>query len=161
MCNNKLKESDKLYIYEVCEEFGFQHTELIAILHRIQKKFGFLPEIVQEEVSKCMKISLAKVYGVVSFYSFFKMTPSGKFPVSVCTGTACYVRGVEAVLDKFEHELGIKVGETTPDGLFSLTTLRCVGACGLAPVATIGDKIYGHLTADKVKDILKYFNSKS
>lgn len=99
-------------------------------------------------------IPVSKVYGVVTFYSLFTMEPRGKYPISVCTGTACYVRGVEAVLSEFERQLGIKVGQTTPDGDFSLSCLRCVGACGLAPVAMVGEKIYGRLSVEDVKQIL-------
>lgn len=155
MCSNKLKESDKLYIRQVCEEFNFNEIELVTILHRIQKKLGFLPELVQEEVSANMNIPLSKIYGVVTFYSFFTMEPTGTYPISICTGTACYVRGADNILEKFEDELGIKSGETTEDGLFSINTLRCVGTCGLAPVAKVGDKIYGHLTMDMVPRIIR------
>ena len=93
----------------------------------------------------------------MTFYSFFTMEPKGKHPISVCLGTACYVRGAEKVLEEFQKELEIKVGETTSDGLFSLDTLRCVGACGLAPVVTIGGKVYGRVTPEKVRDILQEY----
>ncbi len=128
--------------------------ELIKVLHKAQGIFGYLPADVQKFVAKKLKVSTAKVFGVVSFYSFFTMEPKGEHDISICLGTACYVRGAEKIVDAFSKELGIGVGETTPDGKFSITGLRCIGACGLAPVVTIGEKTYGRLTADMVKDIL-------
>ena len=115
---------------------------------------GYLPKEVQELIALELGISAARVYGVVSFYSFFTMKPKGKYPISVCMGTACYVRGGEKVLDEFRRQLGIEVGGTTPDGLFSLDSLRCVGACGLAPVVMIGPRVYGRLKVTDVKGIL-------
>lgn len=128
--------------------------ELIRVLHKAQEIFGFLPEEVQKFVGKKLKVSTAKVFGVVSFYSYFTMTPKGEFDIAVCMGTACYVRGADEVLEELKKELSIEVGETTPDGKFSITSLRCVGACGLAPVVMVGEKVYGRVTKDMVKDIL-------
>ncbi|MDL2282583.1 NADH-quinone oxidoreductase subunit NuoE [Parabacteroides sp. OttesenSCG-928-G06] len=142
----------------ICAQYNNDPGELINILHAAQGKFGYIPREVQEVIASALQIPVSKVYGVVSFYSFFTMTPKGKYPVSICMGTACYVRGAEKVLDEFERQLDIKVGETTKDGLFSIDCLRCVGACGLAPVAMIGDQVYGRVTPEKVKDILSdYF----
>ena len=124
------------------------------ILHEVQSLLGYLPQDIQEVVAEQLEIPIAQVYGVVTFYSYFTMEPKGRFPISVCMGTACYVRGAEKILEELERQLEIKVGETTSDGLFSLNCLRCVGACGLAPVVTIGDKVYGRLTTDKIRDIL-------
>ena len=106
-----------------------------------------------------MEIPAAKVYGVVTFYSFFTMLPKGKHPISICTGTACYVRGAEKVLDEFKKELKVAVGETTDDGMFSISCLRCVGACGLAPVVMVGDKTYGRVAPEMVKDIIKEYEN--
>lgn len=117
----------------------------------MQDTLGYLPKEVQELIALELGISAARVYGVVSFYSFFTMKPKGKYPISVCMGTACYVRGGEKVLDEFRRQLGIEVGGTTPDGLFSLDSLRCVGACGLAPVVMIGPRVYGRLKVTDVK----------
>jgi NADH-quinone oxidoreductase subunit E/NADP-reducing hydrogenase subunit HndA len=153
----KLKEKDVQQIKEIAKSFGNQPGELINVLHKVQGYFGYLPAEVQEVVARETNVSVAKVYGVVTFYSFFTMIPKGKYPVSICTGTACYVRGAEKVLDEFKKELGIKVGESTPDGKFSLTCLRCVGACGLAPVVLVGDKTYGRVSPDGVKGILKEY----
>ena len=123
-------------------------------LPKVQDTLGYLPKEVQELIALELGISAARVYGVVSFYSFFTMKPKGKYPISVCMGTACYVRGGEKVLDEFRRQLGIEVGGTTPDGLFSLDSLRCVGACGLAPVVMIGPRVYGRLKVTDVKGIL-------
>ncbi|MDD2633519.1 NAD(P)H-dependent oxidoreductase subunit E [Candidatus Falkowbacteria bacterium] len=153
----KLKEKDVAKIIEICESFGNNPRDLVNVLHRVQGEFGYLPAEVQEVVSNQLKVSLAKIYGVVTFYSFFTMIPRGKHPISICTGTACYVRGAEKVLDEFKKVLNIKVGESTPDGKFSLTCLRCVGACGLAPVVQIGDKTYGRMAPDDVKRILEEY----
>lgn len=153
----KLKEKDVQQIKEICKSFGNKPGELINVLHKVQGHFGYLPAEVQEVVASELDVSLAKVYGVVTFYSFFTMIPKGKFPISICTGTACYVRGAEKVLDEFKKELDIKVGESTPDGKFSITCLRCVGACGLAPVVLVGEKTYGRVAPDGVKAILKEY----
>ena len=115
--------------------------ELIRVLHTAQGIFGYLPKEVQIYVAKKLDVPVSKVYGVVSFYSFFTMKPKGEYDISVCMGTACYVRGAENVLNEIKNQLGIDIGDTTADGKFSLRTLRCVGACGLAPVVMIGDKV--------------------
>lgn len=138
----------------LCAERNNDPGELINLLHAAQGLFGYLPREVQEIIAANLHIPVSRVYGVVTFYSFFTMTPKGKYPISVCMGTACYVRGAENVLDEFQRQLEIKIGETTADGLFSLDCLRCVGACGLAPVVTIAGKVYGRMTPEKVRDIL-------
>ncbi|MBE0664136.1 MAG: NADH-quinone oxidoreductase subunit NuoE [Bacteroidales bacterium] len=153
----KLKEKDVEQLTQVCRDFNNEAGELINVLHKAQGIFGYLPAEVQEVVARELNVSVAKVYGVVTFYSFFTMTPKGKHPISICTGTACYVRGAEKVLDEFKKRLNIKVGETSPDGKFSLSCLRCVGACGLAPVVLIGEKTYGRVSPEGVKDILKEY----
>lgn len=131
--------------------------ELIRVLHKAQEIFGYLPKEVQYFVGRKLGVPTAKVYGVVTFYSYFTMNPKGENHISVCLGTACYVRGAEPVLDEFKKQLQIQGTETTPDGKFSLCSLRCIGACGLAPVVTIGDKVYGRVTKDMVASILKEF----
>ncbi len=153
----ELKQSDIDKIKTICKEFGNEPKELINVLHKTQSTFGYLPAEVQEVIAPEMKVSVAKVYGVVTFYSFFTMIPKGKHPISICMGTACYVRGAEKVLDEFKSKLDIEVGETTPDGKFSLNCLRCVGACGLAPVVTVGDKTYGRVSPDGVEEIIKEY----
>lgn len=153
----ELKPEQITKIQEICKSFNNEQGELINVLHKTQETFGYLPAEVQEVVAANLSMSLAKVYGVVTFYSFFTMIPKGRHPISVCTGTACYVRGAEKVLDEFKRVLDIKVGETSTDGKFSLSCLRCVGACGLAPVVLIGEKVYGRVSPDGVKDILKEY----
>lgn len=156
----ELKQSQVEKIQAICKDFRNDEGELINILHKTQSEFGYLPAEVQEVVAKELNISVAKVYGVVTFYSFFNMIPKGKYPISICTGTACYVRGAEKVLDEFKRALNIPVGETTADGKFSLSCLRCVGACGLAPVVTIGDKVYGRVSPDGVREILAEYENR-
>lgn len=149
-------------LHTICKEYNNDPGELINILHAAQGAFGYLPAEVQEVIASQLDIPVSNVYGVVTFYSFFTMTPNGKYPISVCLGTACYVRGAEKVLEELERQLDIKVGETTSDGLFSLNCLRCVGACGLAPVISVAGKVYGRVTPEKVKNILSeyYFQEK-
>lgn len=153
----KQHQSDKLR--EVCQSFDNKAGELINVLHKAQSIFGYLPAEVQEVIAEELNVPLAKVYGVVTFYSFFTMIPRGQYPISICTGTACYVRGAEKVLEEFKKALKIQVGETSADGKFSLNCLRCVGACGLAPVVLIGEKTYGRVAPDEVKNILKEFEN--
>ncbi|HAN18722.1 MAG: NAD(P)-dependent iron-only hydrogenase diaphorase iron-sulfur protein [Bacteroidetes bacterium GWC2_33_15] len=156
----KIKEKDLNTIKEICKSFNNEQGELINVLHKTQEHFGYLPAEIQEVIAKELEMSVAKVYGVVTFYSFFTMKPKGRFPISICTGTACYVRGAENVLGEFKRQLNIEVGETTSDGKFSLSCLRCVGACGLAPVVQVGDKTYGRVSPEGVKDILAEYNDK-
>lgn len=156
--NIKLKEKDINKIKEICNSFNNDKGELINVLHKTQEEFGYLPAEVQEVIAANLEISVARVYGVVSFYSYFTMTPKGQYPISLCMGTACYVRGSENVLEEIKKQLNINVGGTTPDGKFSLSCLRCVGACGLAPVVMIGDKTFGRISPEDVKKILEEFN---
>lgn len=159
LCKNTLKEEGfhKLQIYiDGLEE---KDGALISVLHQAQEIFGYLPEEVQEYVAKNLNIPISKVYGVVSFYQFFTMVPKGKYPISVCMGTACYVRGAEKVLDSIKNYLGINMGETTEDGLFSLDTLRCVGACGMAPVVIVGKDVYGKEDVQDMKKILEKYRN--
>src|SRR4030042_2744586 len=153
----ELKKSDVDKLKEICKSFQNNPGELINVLHKAQHTFGYLPAEVQEIIAEELNVPLAKVYGVVTFYSFFTMIPKGIHPISICAGTACYVRGAEKVLDEFKRLLNITVGETTADGKFSISCLRCVGACGLAPVVMIGEKTYGRVSPEMVKDIIKEY----
>lgn len=155
----KINEKQLADIKAICKSFNNDPGELINVLHKTQTLIGYLPAEVQEIIANELNMSVAKVFGVVTFYSFFTMIPKGKHPISICMGTACYVRGAEKVLDEFKRILSVKVGETTPDGKFSLSCLRCVGACGLAPVVTIGEKVYGRVAPDGVKDIIKEYEN--
>jgi NADP-reducing hydrogenase subunit HndA len=156
---DKLHSQHLLVIKEICNKFGNSHSELINILHGCQGYFGYLPAEVQEAISLEIDMPVSKIYGVVTFYSFFTMKPKGRYPISICTGTACYVRGADKLVDEFKRELGIELGETTEDGKYSLSSLRCVGACGLAPVVLVGDKTYGQVSPNKVKKILKEYKN--
>jgi NADP-reducing hydrogenase subunit HndA len=141
-------------INQICNSFNNDAGELINVLHETQHAFGYLPAEVQDVIAHNLHLSVAQVYGVVTFYSFFSMIPKGEHPISICTGTACYVRGAEKVLEEFKKELQLKVGETSADGKFSINCLRCVGACGLAPVVLVGEKVYGRVSPDGVKAII-------
>lgn len=156
-CDNKLKKEcfDKLenFINSISDKKGC----LITVLHQAQEIFGYLPHEVQEFVAKKLELPVAKVYGVVSFYHFFKMVPQGKYPIAVCMGTACYVRGADKVLNEFQKQLGIKSGETSVDGKFSIDALRCVGACGIAPVVLVGEKVYKKVEPNEVKGIIEEY----
>ena len=127
---------------------------LMHILQEAQGIYGYLPMPVQKKIAEGLGISLAEVYGVVTFYAQFSLKPKGKNRISVCLGTACYVKGSDKILEEVEKQLGIKCGECTEDGLFSIDSCRCVGACGLAPVMMIGEEVYGKLTPDMIKGIL-------
>lgn len=132
---------------------------LIPVLHEVQDYFGYLPIEVQKVISDELHVPLAEIYGVVTFYARFSTQPKGKYAVSVCMGTACYVKGGGKILEKFENILGIKAGEVTDDGMFSLDACRCIGACGLAPVATVNGEVYGRLIQADVQTICdKYMN---
>ncbi len=154
--NNETNESVKMFeeLDKYIDSLQEKNGALITVLHRAQDIFGYLPAEVQAHVAKKLDIPVSKVYGVVSFYSFFTMNSKGKYDISVCLGTACYVRGADKILEEFKKRLDIGLGETTPDGKFSLRTLRCVGACGLAPVVMVGDRVYGRVTPDSVDEIL-------
>lgn len=127
---------------------------LIQVLHRAQSIYGYLSEDTQQYVARKLKISHSEVYGVISFYSFFTDKPVGRYKINVCTGTACFVKGAGKVLDEFKRRLKISEGETTPDGKYFLGVLRCVGACSLAPVVMVNEKVYGSMTPEKVADVL-------
>lgn len=139
---------------EIVAKYKDTRGALIPVLHEAQEVYGYLPLEVQRVIAEKLNIPLAEVYGVVSFYTQFSIYPKGKYQINVCMGTACYVKGANEVLDKFRTRLSIDVGECTEDGKFSLEACRCIGACGLAPVVTINDEVYGKLTADDVDVIL-------
>lgn len=147
----KVKKLDS-YIKDLNEEK--YDEELIHILHHAQGIFGYLPEAIQVHIARSLDIPTSKIYGVASFYSYFNLNPVGKYTISVCMGTACFVRKADKVLDEFKERLGIDTGETTTDKHFTLKDVRCVGACGLAPVVMIGDKVYGSVTPEEVSGII-------
>ena len=144
-------------IEEIIARYENEKTPLMMILSDIQHEYGYIPLEVQELISEKTGIPVAEIYGVVTFYSFFSLEPKGKYVIGVCLGTACYVKGSQQVLDKFSEILGIKAGETTADGLFTLDALRCIGACGIAPAITINGKVYPKVSVGDVPGIIKEY----
>lgn len=147
-------------LQEIIAKYKDTRGALIPVLHEAQDVYGYLPLEVQREISTGLNIPLAEVYGVVSFYTQFSINPKGEYKINVCMGTACYVKGANEILDKFRTRLAVDVGECTEDGKFSLDACRCIGACGLAPVVTINDEVYGKLSADDVDGILEKYENR-
>ena len=146
---------------EECAADAHPESQLIRVLHRVQGHYGHLGREQMDAVAQLLQVPASKVTGVATFYHFFRLEPRGKFMISVCLGTACYVKGAERVADRLQEELGIHFGETTKDGLFSLNATRCVGTCGLAPVVVVEDKVYGDMTPDQVPAMLEKYTKKA
>jgi NADH-quinone oxidoreductase subunit E/NADP-reducing hydrogenase subunit HndA len=132
-------------------------SHLIAVLHKVQELYGYLPKDVMDVVAEKMQIPTAHIWGVATFYHYFNLSPIGKHTISICMGTACYVKGADKILETLKKELKVAVGQTTEDGLFTLQEARCLGACGIAPVIMVGEKIYGELDAKKTVDIINQY----
>lgn len=154
-----LSEAAVAKINEICDRYADERTPLMMILSDVQKEYGYIPLEVQELVSERTGISVAEIYGVVTFYSFFSLNPKGKYVIGCCLGTACYVKGAQQVIDKFSEILGIKPGETTKDGLFTLDALRCIGACGIAPAVSINGKVYPKLSVNAVPAVIEEYQN--
>lgn len=154
-----LSENAVAKISEICDRYAEETTPLMMILSDIQNEYGYIPLEVQELVSEKTGISVAEIYGVVTFYSFFSLKPKGKYIIGCCLGTACYVKGAGQVFDKFSELLGISGGETTEDGLFTLDALRCIGACGIAPAVSINGKVYPKVGVNDVADIIESYRN--
>ena len=154
-----LNENAVKHITEICDRHAGEKTPLIMILNDIQNESGYIPLEVQQIVSDKTGISVAEIYGVVTFYSFFSLVPNGKYVIGVCLGTACYVKGAQQVIDKFSEILGIGAGQTTEDGLFTIDALRCIGACGIAPAVTINGKVYPKVSVDMVPAIIEEYRA--
>ena len=151
-------EVNEKKLYEELEIYIEENSDnLIMILHRAQEMWGYLPKELLTFIANKMNIPISKIYGVVTFYSFFNMEKRGKYIIDVCMGTACFVKRADQVLDEFKRILDIDINETTKDGKFTLQSVRCIGACGLAPILTVNGKVYGKVTKDMVKDILNDF----
>lgn len=144
-------------IKHTIETFKEIKGALIPVLHEVQDTYGYLPEEVLEVVSEGLNVPLSEIYGVASFYHFFSLEPKGEHIIRVCLGTACYIKGAQAILDTLAKELNVAVQKTTEDGKFTLEATRCLGACGLAPVMTIGEKVYGKVAATDIPKILKEY----
>ena len=157
MCDKCAKEME-MKLKAIIDKHKDSRGALIPVLHEAQELYGYLPLEVQRTISEGLGISLAEVYGVVSFYTQFSINPKGKYQISVCMGTACYVKGANEILNKFRTRLSIDVGECTEDGRYSLEACRCIGACGLAPVVTVNDEVFGKLLPDDVDGIINKFD---
>ncbi|MDK2872189.1 MAG: NADH-quinone oxidoreductase subunit [bacterium] len=155
----KLSKEKLEKVEQILNRFPKGQSSLIGALHAIQLEIGYLPEEVQKLVAERLGIPESTVYGVVTFYNFFRREPVGKYIITVCEGTACHVRGAPEVIKELEKTLGIKVGHTTPDGKFTLDIARCFGCCGLAPVIMVNEEIYGRVTPDNVKEIVSKYSS--
>jgi len=150
-------EEQEKQLRAVIDAHKEQKGALMPVLQEAQNIYGYLPIEVQRMIAEGLNIPLEEVYGVVTFYAQFSLNPKGKYNIGVCLGTACYVKGSQEVYDKVSEVLNIKGGEVTDDGKFSLEATRCIGCCGLAPVMTVGDDVYGKLTADMIPDIIKKY----
>ena len=150
---NGTKEQEE-QLRSVIESYRDSEGATIPILHKAQEIYGYLPIEVQTIIAEELNVPLAEIYGIVTFYAQFSLNPKGRYEIGVCLGTACYVKGSGDILEKIKSLLGIDVGECTPDGKFSLVATRCIGACGLAPVITINEDVYGRLVPDDVDEIL-------
>lgn len=148
--NNELMMQNKIKYFMV----GKDDSDLIEILHLVQNTYGYIPEDMITLISKTLDIPPSRIYGVITFYSRFSLVPTGKYSISVCMGTACYVKGAGDILDEVKKELGINSGETTEDGLFSIVETRCIGACGLAPVVTVNEEVHGRLKKGDMTKII-------
>lgn len=147
-------------LHQVIAEHKNQPGALMPVMQKAQGIFGCLPMDVQQVIADGLGVTLSEVYGVATFYAQFTLEPSGKYIISVCLGTACYVKGAQKVLDKLSEVLEVPFGKTTSDGLFTLNPTRCLGACGLAPVMTINDDVYGRLTPDDIPGIIAKYREK-
>ena len=154
-----LSEAAVKKINAICDRYADERTPLMMILSDVQKEYGYIPLEVQELVSERTGISVAEIYGVVTFYSFFSLNPKGKYVIGCCLGTACYMKGAQQVIDKFSEILGIKPGETTKDGLFTLDALRCIGACGIAPAVSINGKVYPKMSVNSVPAVIEEYRN--
>ena len=139
------------------QQWKGKEGNLIMILHEIQNHHGYVPRELSLELSRMLDVPLARIYEVLTFYNFFKLTPPGKHRIALCMGTACYLRGAQVILDEIKNILGIKEGQTTKDGLFYLDVVRCLGCCGLAPVVMIDSKVYGKVKKSEIADILSKY----
>ena len=156
----KLSEAAVKQINEICDRHVNDKTPLMMILSDIQKEYGYVPIDVQELVSERTGISVAEIYGVVTFYSFFSLKPKGKYIIGCCLGTACYVKGAQRVIDEFCEILGIEPGETTEDGMFTIDALRRIGACGIAPAVTINGTVYPKMQVNQIQSVIDDYRKK-
>jgi NADH-quinone oxidoreductase subunit E len=148
-------------VKEIADSWKGKEGNLIMVLHQIQNRYGYVPRDVSLVLSEILDVPLARIYEVITFYHFFRLTPPGKHTISVCMGTACYLKGGADILGELEHLLCVKPGETTKDGQFHLEMVRCLGCCGLAPVVKIGEKIYGGVKKKDMGDIIAHYSEEA
>ena len=146
---------------EMLNKYKPEKSNLIQILNEVQEYYGYVPEKAQLAISKYLDIPMAEIYGVITFYARFTLKPKGKYHIAVCLGTACFVKGSEQIIERAKSRLGIDIGETTKDGKYSLEATRCIGACGLAPVFTVNDEVYGRATVKKLDEVLDELEAKN
>ncbi|MDR1204896.1 MAG: NAD(P)H-dependent oxidoreductase subunit E [Peptococcaceae bacterium] len=157
-CQTAVEKGEQfLAVDRIVKQVGNDKSNLIQVLEKVQHELGYLPEEVQSYVAKKMSVPLSEVFGVVTFYALFNVEPVGKYKISVCLGTACYVKGSGKIIEEFQRQLGVKSGETTEDGVFTLEACRCLGACGLAPVLNVNGKVFGKLTPEDVGGIIAQY----
>ena len=157
-CGHQHSDEEKLMrVKETIEKFKDMKGALIPVLHEVQDIYGYLPEDVLQVVSDGLSIPMTEIYGVASFYSFFSLEPKGEHVIHVCMGTACYIKGAQGILDRLSADLNVPVGGTTEDGKFTLEATRCLGACGLAPVLTVGEKVHGRLLQGDIPKVIKTY----
>ena len=156
-CNCNTKDE---FLEKIFNTYKPEKDNLIQILNEVQEHYGYIPKNAQIEISEFLKIPMAEVYGVITFYSRFSLKPKGKYNIAVCLGTACFVKGSQKIMDRLKERLKIEAGETTQDGKFSIEETRCVGACGLAPVFTVNGEVYGKATVQKLDQVLDELMSK-
>lgn len=159
-CNCACGNKRDPFFDDLFSKYTNEKDNLIQILNEVQEHFGYIPKTAQMEISKYLDMPLAEIYGVITFYARFTLEPKGKYNVAVCLGTACFVKGSEAVLEKAKEILKIDVGQTTEDGKFSIEATRCIGACGLAPVFTVNEEVYGKATPEMMEKVIKEYQSK-
>lgn len=156
-CDFKVKEETR----KILQNYAKEKDKLVAILNDVQERFGYIPKEAQFEISEYLSIPMAEIYGVITFYSRFTLQPKGKYNISICMGTACFVKGSQALLDRVKERLHIGPGEVTPDGKFSIDDVRCVGACGLAPVFMVNDEVYGNATVKQLDEVLDKYSQEN
>lgn len=159
-CNCNCNQKDK-FMEDLFNEYLPIKDNLIQMLNEVQEHYGYISEKTQRELSEFLNVPMAEIYGVITFYSRFTLKPKGKYNISVCLGTACYVKGSQRIMDRLKERLKIEPGETTKDGLFSIEETRCVGACGLAPVFTVNGEVYGKATVKKLDEVLDNLEQKN
>jgi NADH-quinone oxidoreductase subunit E/NADP-reducing hydrogenase subunit HndA len=156
----KIRDEVRDEVRKICAAHKDEPSPLMVVLEEVQKKYGYVAMEVQTLISEEMGIPVAEIYGVVTFYNFFSLTPKGKYVINVCLGTACYVKGSQPILDKFNEVLGIKEGQTTKDGFFTLEAVRCMGACALAPAVNVNGKVYPQVKVGQVEQIVAEYRAK-